>query len=186
VGSGIEMTLWLDKIRVPGYGITLSASLHLAGEDISGDSSSTARAEKGDKAIELNIGLSIRFDDEKDLRLLKKLAEAKDKNDERTIYNILNQTANVLDVKQVRFDGDVSINEEDSVRAWKVSFKLVEYHSVAEKKQARNKKTLKKKKVMAQSKKATSPIVPIKSDPNDPNALAAFDKVLKGAEEKLK
>jgi hypothetical protein len=180
------VTLWLDKVKIPGYGLNLSASLHLAGEDISGDSSSTARAEKGDKAIELNVGATIPFVDEKDLRFLKKLAEAKDKNDERKVYNIINQTANALDVKQVRFEGDVSINEEDSLRAWTLSFRLVEYHSVAEKKQARNTKTTKKKKVMAQTKKATQPIVPIKSDPNDPNALAAFDKILKGAEEKLK
>lgn len=178
--------IYLDKTKIPGYKQKVSGSLQLAGEDISGTGSSTARAEKGDKAKELNVGTYIRFIDDKDLVLLLALAEAKDKKEERQVYNIINHTANAMGIRQVRFDGDVSIGEEDGTEAWQVSFKLVEYHSVAEKKQQRNQKTSKKKKVVAQTKKATTPIVPVKSDPNDPNALAAFDKVLKGAEAKLK
>lgn len=179
-------TLLLDRTKVPAYDLKISASLHLAGEDISGDSSSTARAEKGDKAKELNVGGKVMFKNAQDLKQLVAMAEAKDKNEERKVYNIINATANTLGIKQVRFEGDVSINEEDSIEQWQVSFRLLEYHSVPEKKQQRDKKPKNKPKVMAQTKKATQPIVPIKSDPNDPNALAAFDKILKGAEEQLK
>ncbi|MEQ1636725.1 MAG: hypothetical protein ABL903_08525 [Methylococcales bacterium] len=178
--------IYLDKTKIPGYNQKVSGSLQLAGQDISGTGSSTARAETGDKAKELNIGTTIKFVDGNDLTALVALAEAKDTHEERKVYNIINHTAGAMGIRQVRFDGDVSISEEDSTEAWKVSFKLVEYHSIAEKKQQRSKKAKNKPKVVAQTKTATQPIVPIKSDPNDPNALAVFDKVLKGAEEKLR
>lgn len=180
------MSIYLDKTKIPGYNQKVSGSLQLAGEDISGTGTSTARAEKGDKAKEFNVATTIRFVTPKELTALLALAEAKDKRDERKVYNIINLTANTMGVRQVRFEGDVSVNEADTTEAWQVGFKLVEYHSVAEKKQQRKAKTGKRKKVVPQTKKATQPIVPIKSDPNDPNALSVFDKVLKGAEGKLK
>lgn len=125
----------LNQYVIPGYEQKISASLAIAGEDMSGNGSSTTQAEKGEKAKEVSVSTHIKFTDAKDLTRLIKVAEGKDGNDERKIYDIINTTANALNIRQVQFQGDVQVHEEDKVRAWAITFKLVEYHSVPEKKQ---------------------------------------------------
>lgn len=182
------MSLYLNKIRIPGHDQKMSVSLTLAGKDMSGTGSHTARAETGDKAKEITVSAMIRYLDSKDLKQIVGLAEAKNAKGERTIYNIVNVTANTMGIRQVCFDGDVTAREEDKTEMWNVSFKLIEYNSVAEKKEHRKAKskvrtqTAKGTKVVA--KKGKTPATP--SDPNSKDSLAGFEKVLKGAEAKLK
>lgn len=116
----------LDRFKIPGFNQKLSASLTLAGEDLSGNGSSTAQAEKGDKPKEVSVTTSIRFIDETDLKKLIAVAEGKNDKDERKIFDIINQTANALGIKQVQFQGDVQVHEDDRLRMWNVSLKLVE------------------------------------------------------------
>lgn len=131
------MSLYLNQIKIPGYEQKIALTLTLAGEDMSGNSSSTQQAEKGDKPKQITVQTLIRFKDEKDLTQLINLAEAKNQADERTIYNVLNNTARAANIRQVRFQGDVQIREEDTIEAWTVNFRLVEYRSIPEKKESR-------------------------------------------------
>jgi hypothetical protein len=139
----------LNNYQIPGYEQKLSASLSIAGEDMSGQGSSTTQADKGEKAKEVSVSTHIRFIDAKDLTALIAVAEGKNDKDERKIFDIINVTANAMNIRQVQFQGDVQVHEEDKVRAWAITFKLVEYNSVPEKKQKTADKT-KAAKVAAQ------------------------------------
>ena len=59
------------------------------------------------------------------------MAEAQD-NDARQINRISNQTAEALKIRQVKFQGVVRADEQESHRQWSVSFELVEHLSVPE------------------------------------------------------
>jgi hypothetical protein len=174
----------LNKIRVNGFDKKVSVTLPLAGKDMSGTGSHTPRAETGDKAKEVNVSMMIRYIDSKDLKDLVGLAEAKNSKDERTIYNIVNNTANTMGIRQVCFDSDITVREDSNTEQWQISFKLIEYNSVAEKKQLRKAKS----KIKSQTAKGTKVIsksaAPV--DPNSKDSLVGFEKVLKGAEDKLK
>lgn len=182
------MNIYLNKILVPGFDQKMSVTLTLAGKDMSGTGSHTPRAETGDKAKEVSVTTMIRYKDSNDLKQLVSLAEAKNSKGERTIYNIVNATANAMGIRQVCFDADVTAREDSKTEQWQISFRLIEYNSVAEKKELR--KT--KKKIQTQTAKGTK-VVAKKgaadgkpADPNDKDSLVGFEKVLKGAEDKLK
>lgn len=187
----------LNGQTVPGFGVKVSASMHLAGEDLSGNSSSTAQAETGDKAKELNISLSIRYSDAKELTRLVGLAEAKGSTDERVRYNIVNRTAQALGIRQVQFQGDVSVREDDSLFMWSVTFKLVEYQSVPEKKEQRSpamakkinapKPTGKTVEAPASVEQATQPSVSKAGAPAEDNQpVSSVERVLQRLDEALK
>ena len=128
--------LHLNKNEIKGSDLKIAATLSLAGEDISGQSSSSAIAETGDKPKQLAVTLQIKFVDTADLKALVNLAEAKDDKGERITYDIVNTTAKAMNIRQVRFQGDLSVREDESLELWRVSFKLSEKTSVAEKKEA--------------------------------------------------
>lgn len=185
------MSLHLNGTKVPGYGLKVSAALKLAGEDISGNSSSTTQAEKGDKSKSLTVNTTIRFIDIADLQMLTALAEGKNGDDERHVYNILNFTAKALNIRQVQFQDSFQVTENSSLRQWDISFTLVEKRSVAEKKQAQA-KAKNKAKAVAQQTAAGQPVVAATaaatSTPQDqtPSQLTEFEKVLKVANDALK
>ena len=131
------MILLLGQNPIPGYNKKISATLAIAGEDMSGNSSFTPQAETGDKPKLITVSTNIKFENQSDLRLIVNLAEAKNDVDERKIYDIVNDTAKAMNIRQVRFQGDLSVREIDGHQAWSVSFKLIEYLSASEKKEAR-------------------------------------------------
>ena len=131
------MSIYLNQTKVPGTNVKVSAQLHLAGEDMSGQGSYTPQAETGDKAKEVNVSLQIRMADVGDLRRLMAMAEAKSSASERLVYRIINETANAMGIREVRFQGSVQVREDEGLRLWLVSFSLIEYRSAAEKKEAR-------------------------------------------------
>ncbi|MEZ9340665.1 adenine glycosylase, partial [Vibrio splendidus] len=53
-------------------------------------------------------------------------------NQARTIYRISNKTAEALKMRQVKFQGSIRAEEQDTHRQWSVSFELVEHLSVPE------------------------------------------------------
>lgn len=131
------MSLYLNRIKIPGYRQKVTARLTVAGEDMSGQGSHTPQADTGDKPKEIGVTTQIKFSEEKDLTRIVTLAEGRDGVGERTVYNILNRTANAMGVRQVVFQGSVDVREDENLQLWTVSFDLVEYGSTAEKKQAR-------------------------------------------------
>jgi hypothetical protein len=172
------MSIYLNGTKVPGFNQKISVQLNLAGEDMSGQGSHTPQAETGDKPKEIGIALEIRFTDEADLKRLVTLAESKNGSDERMIYNIINNTTQAMNIRQVRFQGSLQVRENEDLALWMVSFNLIEYSSVAEKKQARGKGMT----VGNQSPTGT----PIAASTETPSGLSAFEKVIKKASEILR
>jgi len=133
------INLFLNGIKVSGYGLKVTCELALPEEDLSGQSSSTAVAEKGFKPKRLRVAMKVRYEDVAELRNLVALSTATvEKKETRLVYNIQNQTAEAFSVRQVRFSDKVSAQELDDIQAWSVSFVLLEHLSVAEKIESMN------------------------------------------------
>lgn len=131
------MSIHLNGTKIPGYAQKVSVDLKLASEDMSGNSSSTPQAETGDKPKSMKVQTTVRFIDADQLSLIINLAEAKTATGERMIYNVINATANAINMRQVVFNETLSAKENDTTEDWSISFSLVEYQSVPEKKEAR-------------------------------------------------
>lgn len=111
--------------------LKVAISQELAIEEQSGLGSSTDKAETGNKAKVLSISGILPFSEHKHLATLFALAGAKD-DDKRTTYRISNRTARAAKVTQVKFQGSLRADENESIRAWAISFELGEHLSVAE------------------------------------------------------
>lgn len=111
--------------------------LPIKNKDVGGNTSSTGTTNQGTKAKKLSVNGLVPFDNESDLKQLVKLAEAETQEGERVIYTINDKTAELGDVRQVIFDGDLKINEDETFRAWRISFRLKQFNSVAEAKEQR-------------------------------------------------
>ncbi|BFM50575.1 DNA-binding protein [Marinomonas sp. THO17] len=128
------IALILNNTTITGYGLKVSCELPLPEEDLSGQSSSTATAEKGFKPKRLKVSLNIKYEDADVLSTILLLSSATDSGTgKRTVYNIDNQTASAFGVRQVRFTDRVSAQEMDGSHAWSVSFTLLEHLSTSEK-----------------------------------------------------
>lgn len=128
--------LKLDDYTVPGYGLIAGINAPLKDEDASGETSSTARAKKGNKGKKLDVSLCIRFIHADDLRELFRVAEAAENGDAK-VYTITNDTANTAGMRQGRFTGNIRADEDEGLRQWNVSFTLAEHVSVPEMAEAR-------------------------------------------------
>lgn len=180
------MSIYLNGNKVPGHNLHVSASLQLAGEDLSGNSSSTAQAEKGDKPKTISVRTTIKFKNKAELAQIYAMAEARDTATERQIYSIINDTAEALKIRQVRFQGNVETMEQYNQRQWDVSFQLVEYRSVPEKKQERT-----KAKPVTTQRAAGNTVASPSSSATAPAAteavvLTEFEQTLKGINDMLK
>ena len=128
--------LTLNSISIILKSLRLTASLELAAQDASGQSSSTDSAETGDKAKMLSVTGFLPFTQMTHLSQLFNLAEAKE-GGARTIYRISNKTADALGIKQVRFTSKIDAVEQDTTRQWAISFTLSEVRSVPQLKEQR-------------------------------------------------
>ncbi|MFW5487378.1 MAG: DNA-binding protein [Desulfovibrio sp.] len=132
--------LRLDDYNVPGYGLTVTGDLEIRTEDLSGETSGTARVDKGLKPKRLNVSLCIRFKDQNALRDLVRVVEARGRNGEGKVYTIANREANVAGIRQVRFTDKFDWKPISGIKAWSVSFTLREYLSVPERVEQRETK----------------------------------------------
>jgi len=173
------VSIYLNDNKIPGHNQKVSIDLKFASEDMSGNSSSTAKAQKGDKGKTLKVQTTIRFIDADDLSLLVNLSEAKNAAGEQAVYHIVNPTANAMNMRQGFFDETLSVKENDSTEDWSISFTLSEHHSVPEKKESRKAE----KKVTEQAPKGT----PVNaSGAANPNAVTEQAVELTPFEQKLK
>jgi hypothetical protein len=122
----------LNNMTIAIKSLRITASLELASDDASGQSSSTDVAETGTKAKMLIVSGNVIFNQAENLTQLFELAEATE-NGARMIYRISNKTAEALGVKQVRFASKIEAVEQQTTRQWSVSFTLQEYRSVPQK-----------------------------------------------------
>ena len=129
--------LKLDEEEVPNKELNVSVTLPMPTENISGDSSGTDTLHKGFKAKEISVRFIVPFDEAERLGDVFFMAEQLGDDGQPWIYNITNDTANAANVRQVRFSTRLVANEMEALQAWKVSFTLLEYRSVPEKKEER-------------------------------------------------
>lgn len=108
-------------------------------KDMSGQKSSTKKSDKGTKAKKLKVSGTIPYVDADWLKTLMQFAEAVDEKNEQKVYRIANHTAEVMNMRQGVFSGEVSV-VQSTMQAWEVYFELSEVDSVAEKKEQRAKK----------------------------------------------
>lgn len=154
----------LDGELLPGSDYKINASFELASEDLSGIGSFTLQGEQGIKPKALSISCLITFKEQNLLTRLTALAQAENENGARKVYVVSNELCDALKIRQVKFDKSFSANEDQSLRAWSVRFKLLEVQSVPEKaQQQRDQQNEQSSSTTAQT-------------PNE-QVLAAFDEV---------
>jgi len=136
------MSLHLNAQKINGSSLKLSVSLTCAGDDLSGSSSMAASAETGEKPKKISVNCLIKFINANDLTDIVVLAEAKNNIGNREIYRVKNDTTAAMKVRKVKFEGDVSVIEDESLELWRVSFKLIEVQSIPELVEQRIKKQL--------------------------------------------
>lgn len=181
------MSVYLNGTKLPGHNLTVSGMLTLAGEDLSGNSSTTAQADKGDKPKTLSVRLSVKFINAADLTALVALAEARDAAGDRVKYNIINDLAKAMNIRQVQFQGSFNCPENAGLRQWDISLDLVEWRSVPEKKQQRlQAKPVANQTVTGQTVSQTAPqtstpsaSVPAQLTAFEQNVLAPLNDLLK-------
>ncbi len=123
--------LTLDGTQLQLKQLKIGVRQQLAGQDMSGQTSSTDQVETGTKGKILTVKGVIPFDRAKLLTNLFSMAEALEEGS-RHIYRISNKTAEALRIRQAKFQGAIRADEQDTHRQWSVSFELVEHLSVPE------------------------------------------------------
>lgn len=123
--------LTLDGTQLSLKNLRISVRQQLAGEDMSGQTSATDQAETGSKGKVLAISGIIPFSQSRLLTSIFSMADTQD-NGARHVYRVSNKTAETLKIRQVKFQGSVSANEQSNLRQWDVSFELIEHLSVPE------------------------------------------------------
>ncbi|MFT7680619.1 MAG: hypothetical protein ACI935_000050 [Moritella dasanensis] len=123
--------LTLNGAQLPLKNLRISVRQQLAGQDMSGQTSATDQAETGSKGKIMNVKGVIPFNNKQLLTNLFRMAEALE-DGARQIYRISNQTAEALKIRQIKFQGAIRADEQDTLRQWSVSFELIEHLSVPE------------------------------------------------------
>ena len=129
----MTVSLTLDGERLLGKEIRMQVTYSIATEDLSGQSSITTDAEKGHKAQVVRARMLVPHTDREVLKTIRRLAGKLAEDGSRHIYTIVNETTEAMDIRQVRFYGDMAVREDRRLKAWLVTFLLKEHRSVAEK-----------------------------------------------------
>lgn len=129
------MTISIDGWQVPGYEITVGACVKLEGEDLSGYGSFALSSDNGVKPGVLNVSTKIPFVDADQLTKLVNMAKELDKNGARVERTINSDVAKAYKIRKAKFDGMVKTKEEKEVKAWLVTFNLLEVQSKSEREQ---------------------------------------------------
>lgn len=127
----------MSQIALDGELINLKSckmelTMQLADQDMSGQTSATGSSEQGDKAKELRISGLIPFTDSAQLARLFELASAKDEKGNRVVRRLGATIGRTVKIRQVKFFGNVSAPEHQTLMAWQVSFQLREHLSIPE------------------------------------------------------
>ena len=123
----------IGDLDVPGHNLLVTATLRIKSKDLSGDTSATTRAHLGYQPKTLSVSTRIKFDDADTLTRLIALAEALDSTQKPKVYNVVDRTAQAMNMRQVQFNESFRAREDEALQVWNVSFELIEYRSVPEK-----------------------------------------------------
>lgn len=126
----------IGEYDLPTDEMQVSGDLGINESSMGGSSSSTSSSHKGFEAKILNVSLLITFDNTAAVKEIFSLAESLEEDGSQTIYHIINDTAQVMDIQKVRFSSKVSLRElGNHKQGWRLSFALKEHESVAERKE---------------------------------------------------
>ncbi|PKG57747.1 hypothetical protein [Shewanella sp. GutDb-MelDb] len=174
----------MSQIALDGELISLKSckvalSMQLAEQDMSGQSSSTASSEQGDKAKELKVTGLIPFTDKWQLSRLFELATAKDEAGNRLVRRIGSGLSRAVKIRQVKFFGQISAPEHPTLLAWNVSFQLREYLSIPEVAEQRQPQT---DASTGQSTEQTASVIPTAAITEAPPKVkvSSMEKILSG------
>lgn len=124
--------LSIDGEMLPIKSCKIDPSFEIKEADVSGQTSSTAKAKQGNKGALLNVSGIIPFKDPTTLTKIFTLARAVDAKGNSKVYVIGSDTAKTLKIRQVSFTGKVSAPQHSNLSAWNVSFTLREHISANE------------------------------------------------------
>lgn len=133
------MTILLNGTQIVGNRMKLTGSLKIEAADMSGQTSSTDKSEKGFKPKTITVAMTIPFKKVEDFQTLMRLAEGTEGGGQQTTYRIVNDTAQAMGIRQVTFTDSVSAREDDTLQQWIIQFSLTEKLSNPEKKEQRAK-----------------------------------------------
>ncbi|WP_018692530.1 baseplate complex protein [Algicola sagamiensis] len=125
----------IDGWQVPGYETAINCGFKLSGDDLSGYGSFSLSSDKGVKPAVVSVQTKIPYVDKKLLAQLVSLAKELDANGARKLRTVNSDVTDAFKVRKVKFDGEIKASEDDQVRAWVVSFKLLEVLSKSEREQ---------------------------------------------------
>lgn len=125
----------LNGWQVPGYETKIKCGFKLAGDDLSGFGSFSLASDNGVKPAILSVVTKIPFVDKSELAELVTKAKALDENGARMISTVNCDVAESFKVRKVKFDGELNAVEDDNMKAWVVSFRLLEVLSKSEREQ---------------------------------------------------
>lgn len=125
--------MMLNDYTVPNKELRVSMSMRIDSESLSGQNSGTGSAHKGFKPKVFNVSLLIPYAEPELLSELIAVAESTRADGSLTIYDITEDLANAIKVRQVRFTEEFYVRELEGLKAWSVQFTLQDYLSVPEK-----------------------------------------------------
>ena len=129
--------LTLNNYNIAGHSLNVRANFKIESQQLSGQTSGSDRSEEGIKPCTLSVSLQISFDKSTNLTRLRELAIAQTDTGNLQVYDIVNETAAAMKVRQVTFMDNFSVSEVDGQKAWQVNFTLAEYQSIPEKTEQR-------------------------------------------------
>lgn len=124
--------LSIDGEMLPIKSCTINPSFEIKEADVSGQTSSTAKAKQGNKGAMLNISGLIPFKDPTTLTKIFTLARKVDSKGNSLVYVIGCDTAKTLGIRRVSFTGKVNVQQHSTLRAYTISFTLREHISANE------------------------------------------------------
>lgn len=129
------MTISIDGWQVPGFNIKVNADIEMPNQDLSGLGSFTLSSESGVKPCYLSVSTKIPFTKADQLAELITKAKALDENGARIIRTVTSAVATAYKIRKAKFDGHVKTSEDEQLKMWLVTFKLIEVTSKSEREQ---------------------------------------------------
>lgn len=125
----------LNGWQVQGYEIRINCGIKLPSDDLSGFGSFALSGDKGVKPGVITVNTKIPFVDASELAELVGQAKSIDENGARTVFTINSDITQAYKIRKAKFNGEVKATELEEVKAWQVTFKLLEVLSTAERSQ---------------------------------------------------
>ncbi|WP_226648113.1 hypothetical protein [Microbulbifer variabilis] len=171
----------LNDFVLRGSEITVNGVLRIETESLGGNTSSTDRAKNGIKPKALTVSLVIAFNKSADLSELLQQAESVDENGKLKVFDIVDDTAKAMNIRQVQFNEAFNVRQIPEKKAWRVNFTLSEYLSIPEKVEQRQKTQT----AQRQSANGEAIAAADTEQQDGTETLTGFEKVLKFADDAL-